>query len=422
MKDKLYKLLDYKYLIFLLCFLIGKVSVFFGPIILSNTINDINIYGNFEYILGTAMIFINFTNIGFSGAIPYFLIKKKEVTFSSFFYKHLFYLSVISVFFYSINLFFDNDYLIAIFIAITLTMYLQLGTRFKTDGNSSIGVLADSLFYIGLVLFSILLFFTDFSFDFSYLISFTLLINFFILFYSFKKIDNLNLRINEYKKVLNFSLKLIIFSVSIVFIYTSQRFLIGSFLSNEDVGIYSVIFRMSATVIIFHQLISTAFFKNIYKAGYKKLDFLFSTTLILVLFTSLLIWNYSAFFSELIFNSNISNIIINNKEIHLIIIIQILLWVISAQNENIINRENLSLKAFNRSFLIVIFISLFYSLFFWNNDLNLTSVLIFITLVMSLVNFSNYQLLYSHKIKLNNTIIVNILSITIVLIIIKINQ
>ena len=419
MKDKLYKLLDYKYLIFLLCFLIGKVSVFFGPIILSNTINDINIYGNFEYILGTAMIFINFTNIGFSGAIPYFLIKKKEVTYSSFFYKHLFYLSVISVFFYSINLFFDNDYLIAIFIAITLTMYLQLGTRFKTDGNSSIGVLADSLFYIGLVIFSILLFFTDFSFDFSYLISFTLLINFFILFYSFKKIDNLNLRINEYKKVLNFSLKLIIFSVSIVFIYTSQRFLIGSFLSNEDVGIYSVIFRMSATVIIFHQLISTAFFKNIYEAGYRKLDLLFSTTLILVLFTSLLIWNYSAFFSEFFFNSNISNIIVNNKEIHLIIIVQILLWVISAQNENIINRENLSLKAFNRTFFIVTLSILFYYLFLFKKDLNLKSLLIYISFVMFATNFSNYHLLYSNKIKLNKTILLNILAVILTLIIIK---
>ena len=176
---------------------------------------------------------------------------------------------------------------------------------------------------------------------------------------------------------------------------------------------------MTAVVIIFHQLISTAFFKNIYEAGYRKLDVLFSTTLIIVLFTSLLIWNYSPFFSELIFNSNISNIVINNKEIHLIIIFQILLWVISAQNENIINRENLSLKAFNRSFLIVIFMVAFYSLFFWNTDLNLTSLLIYITLVMSLVNFSNYQLLYSHKIKLNNTIIVNISSIIIMLIIIN---
>lgn len=421
MKDKLIKILNYKYLIFLLCFFAAKVSVFFGPIILSNTINDINIYGNFEFILGTAMIFINFINIGFSGAIPYFLIKKKEVTYSSFFYKHLFYLSAISVFFYSVNLFFDNDYLIAIFIAISLTMYLQLGTRFKSDGNSSVGVLADSLFYIGLTLFSILLFFTDISFNISHFISFTLVINFFILFYSLKKTDNLNLRINEYKKVLNFSVKVIVFSVSIVFIYTSQRFLIGSFLSNEDVGIYSVIFRMSAVVIIFHQLISTAFFKNIYEAEYRKLDLLFSTTLILILFTSLLIWYYSAFFSQLIFNSNISNIIINNKEIHLFIIIQILFWVISAQNENIINRENLSLKAFNRSVIIVIFVSLFYALFFWNNDLNLTSLLIYISFIMFLVNFSNYQLLYSYKIKLNSTIITKFISIAIILIII-INQ
>ena len=421
MKDYLNKFISYKALIFAICFALAKGGVFFAPIILANYINDIDIYGSFEYVLGVAVLIQVFVNLGFSGAIPYFILKKKEIKFHDFFNRHLFYLLCFAFVTYILYIITLSTLIAAVLSAFLFVLHMQFGISFKTNGNSSTGVVVESFFYISILLFTLIMMMFDVKFELKYLLTFILLIFVIIFLSTLRKINSFNINLPQYYRVFNFTKDLVIFSSTIVLIYTSQRFFIGYFLSNNDVGIYSVIFRMSAVVIVFHQFISTALFKKIYESNSKNLDLFFSFTILIILFSSLLIWGFSSFFSNIIYSSTISEIIIANSDIHLIILGQILFWVVSAQNENIIARENLSFLAFKNSVIIFISVSILFITYCLFYNLNLTVILMFIALLMFIVNLSNYYLLHRNYVKLPFTIFANLFSILLIISITLIN-
>ena len=414
------KFISYRSLIFTICFALAKGGVFFAPIILANYINDIDVYGSFEYILGLSVILQIFVNLGFSGAIPYFILKKKEIKFRDFFNKHLFYLLCIAFVTYIIYIISLSSFIAAVFIAFLFVLHMQFGVSFKTNGNSAIGIVVESFFYISIILFTLMIKIFDVKFELKYLLTFIFIMFVIIFFNTLKKINSFKINLQKYYRVFSFTKDVVLFSSTIILVYTTQRFFIGAFLTYNDVGVYSVIFRMSAVVIVSHQFIANAFYKKIYESNSKNLDLLFSVTLLMILFSSLLIWNFFSFFSNILYSSTISDIIISSSNIHLIILGQILFWMVSAQNENIIARENLSFLAFRNTIVIFISVLILFLTYYLFYNLNLTVLLLFISLLMCIVNFSNYILLFKNNIKLPFTIFVNVFSILLMLILIRI--
>jgi O-antigen/teichoic acid export membrane protein len=189
----------------------------------------------------------------------------------------------------------------------------------------------------------------------SRLIFFYALFYCFVAIYKFKIEDRQN-AFNHYKKILKFSFKLMISTFLIFLITSSGRIIVEYFFNFEAVGVYAFYFRLSAVVVMIHQIINIAFFKKMYTLDPQILDKYFNLFYIVVFIISLSIFFIAPFVVKNLstfFNDTYSE----HKPLYFLLSAQMVMWIATALNSNIIDRENVVGKN-NVRFIILIFLTI----------------------------------------------------------------
>lgn len=340
-------------------FSISKASVYFVPLLLAEVLPS-NDYGKLEYALaGLGIIANTIINLGVPGAYPYFLLKTKKRQIIPSFRLHP--LLLIAPFIINQILYFFLDLSLPFYLAFNISYILAnqifYSTQLKTHEKSIYAVILDSGIYMILLIYFILGKLNKVAFDLN-------IINQFILCYAFFYLLVAVFRFVKHKEetswknyclILNFSIYLLVATFLIFLITSSGRILVEYIFSFKEVGVYAYYFRLAAIVVMIHQIINIAYFKKIYLLNPNVLDKYFFLFFIFVTVLSFLIYLISPFFLKE-FSNFFSETIDNYKVIYFILSAQMAMWISTALNSNIVDREKLAPKN-NTKFLFLVVLS-----------------------------------------------------------------
>ena len=373
-----------KHSLFGFVFTISKATVYFVPLLLADLLSKSD-FGILEYALAGLGIIVNtIINLGVPGAYPYFVLKQKELELKPAFKLHAVVLLIPfitnQVLFFGFNL--NVNFYLAFNVSFIIANQVFYSTQFKSHEKSIFAVILDSGIYLILLAYYILS-------KLSLIESSIKLVNVFVFTYSlvyvifgvFNFIKNKsNISFTKYKKILRFSIHLLLSTFLIFLITTSGRILVEYFFDFEAVGVYAFYFRLAAIVVMIHQVVNIAFFKKMYTFDPTILDKYFYLFFILIyiiaiaifFITPLFVGHFSNYFEET-FSAN--------KALYFLLSAQMVVWIATALNSNIIDRENLTYKN-NPKFLVLLAISVgvFYLL---KDKLNL-----------SLLTFIHYTIIF----------------------------
>ena len=348
-----------KHAIFGFVFSLAKATVYFVPLFLADVLSKSD-FGVLEYALaGLGMVVNSIINLGVPGAYPYFVLRKKEYDLKSSFKIH----PIILLIPFLINqiLFLALDLNLSFYLAFNISYIIAnqmfYSIQFKSHERSTIAVIIDSGIYIILLAYYL-------ASSLELVQANIKVINIFVFCYSLiYVIYGLNnyfksrkaASFEQYKTILKFSVHLLISTFLIFLITTSGRILVELFFNFESVGVYAFYFRLAAIVVMIHQVVNIAFFKKIYTFDPIILDkyyflffcFIFILSIIIYFISPLIVTHFSSYFNET-FEAN--------KEVYFLLSAQMVMWISSALNSNIIDRENLASKN-NIKFLVLVIIS-----------------------------------------------------------------
>ena len=338
-----------KNIIFFIIFSFAKGIVFLVPLFLADLLTK-NDFGILEYALaGVGMLLNAIINFGVPGAYPYFILKKKNTEIKEGFSLHPLWLS----FYFILNqiIYFTTDfYDIAIYMAINISFIVanQLFYSIKLKSNEKIhsAVFLDAGLYVLLGLF-VLGFFLDllilsiknislgiFIYGLLYIV--VALVN----FIKVKK-DEI---FSKYKKIVRFSIHLLISSIFLFLLTVSGRVLAKNFFGYEEAGIYGFYYRLAAITVMIYQVASIRYFKELYTINLKKLDNYFSLFFIFIFTFSLTVYLISPYVVPY-FSQYYVDTIKENNILFFIIFSQMTMWIGTALNSSIIDREGLAKKS-----------------------------------------------------------------------------
>jgi len=338
-----------KNIIFFIIFSFAKGIVFLVPLFLADLLTK-NDFGILEYALaGVGMLLNAMVNFGVPGAYPYFILKKKNTQIKEGFFLHPLWLS----FYFILNqiIYFTTDfYDIAIYMAINISFIVanQLFYSIQLKSNEKIhsAVFLDAGLYVLLGLF-VLGFFLDllilsiknislgiFIYGLLYIV--VALVN----FIKVKK-DEI---FSKYKKIVRFSIHLLISSIFLFLLTVSGRVLAKNFFGYEEAGIYGFYYRLAAITVMIYQVASIRYFKELYTINLKKLDNYFSLFFIFIFTFSLTVYLISPYVVPY-FSQYYVDTIKENNILFFIIFSQMTMWIGTALNSSIIDREGLAKKS-----------------------------------------------------------------------------
>lgn len=351
-----------KNLIFSIVFTLSKSTVYLAPLIVAEILSKED-FGILEYALaGLGMVINTLINLGVPSAYPYFKLKNNNIAVDNVFNFHYIWLLgffiISQVCYYTFN--FDLSYFIALNVAFVISNQLYISTQLKTKEKISIAVLFDSGVYVVILLFVVLSYLkivTPSIQVISNLVQCYAILYVFYAIYQFLKIDFKEF-FNNYRSVLAYSFPVLIGSLLIYFLTVSGRILIEFFLNDyELVGIYAFYFRLSAVIVMVHQVINIVFFKKMYQLNPKVLDHYFSICFgglyIISISAFLIVPNILPYFSE--FYETTKNAY---KGVYFLLCSQMVFWIATALFSNIIDREKLANKN-NKLFVILLITFLF---------------------------------------------------------------
>lgn len=337
-------------------FTVAKALVYFTPLLLADVLTTSD-FGVLEYALAGLGVIVNtLINLGVPGAYPYYIIREKKDNLKSGFNLHPlillipFIINQLAFWFFHL----DINFYLAFNISYIIANQIFYSTQLKSHEKSSFAVILDSGIYIILFLFFI-------GYKTGLFEPSITTINRFVLTYAliyvifgiarFIKSKKQDITTN-YKTILKFSIHLLVSTFLIFLITTSGRILVEFFFGFEEVGIYAFYFRLAAIVVMIHQIINIAFFKKIYTFSPLVLDQHFYKFFILISILSIVIYFISPFVVSHLsdfFNDTFETY----KSIYFLLSAQMIMWIASALNSNIIDREN-SAKINNVFFFILI--------------------------------------------------------------------
>ena len=342
--------------IFGFVFTIAKATVYFIPLLLADVLSKSD-FGVLEYALaGLGMVVNTIINLGVPSAYPYFELKNKQPHLIPTFKIHAVILLIPflinQILFFGFNL--NASFYLAFNVSFIIANQVFYSTQLKTHEKSTLAVIIDSGIYIFLLVCLILYWFNLVNLSIKIvnlaLLSYALLYVLIAIqrFYTQRN----EISINNYKTILKFSVHLLLSTFLIYLITSSGRILVELFFDFELVGVYAFYFRLAAIVVMIHQVINIAFFKKIYTFEPGILDQYYFLFFIFIFMLSIIIYFCSplfvGYFSEY-FNTTFENY----KSIYFILSAQMVMWIASALNSNIIDRENLASKN-NIKFLVLI--------------------------------------------------------------------
>lgn len=358
---------------FFLSFIISKGVVFIAPLFVAELLSKED-FGVLEYALaGLGMVLNTFINLGIPSAFPYFKLRESKIDLSNAFVLHyiwlLLFFILVQIGYYIID--FPIHIYMALNIAFVVSNQVYISTQLKTKEKISYAVFFDSGIYIMLLLFGLLAYFKILKPEvntFNYIV---LGYAGLYIIYTLKKLIGLNTDniISNYKKLLKYSVHVLLGGLLIYFITVSGRILIEFFLKDfEMVGIYAYYFRLSAVVVMIHQVINIAFFKKMYLLDPKILDKYFSICFFILyiisvsvfLTTPLILPKFSVFFSTTFENYRITYFLLST---------QMIFWIATALLSNIIDREKLAPK--NNPLFLFLFLFFIICLFVFKQLLTL---------------------------------------------------
>ena len=346
-------------LAFLAAFGFAKLLVIIIPIILSNIITTAD-YGTVEYgLIGLGMLVSAMFSLGIPGAYPYFILIKEDFKKEDAFTIHpiwlLFLFLLNQILFYGFTVYSFSLYF-ALNLAYLVSNQIFYSTKLKSKDSITKAVLLDSGIYFILLLFILGVI--------SKLISPTLNnINIGILMYSFiyvvyalhqfyiiKKGE----LFFQYKKILKFSSHLLISSVLIFAITTAGIIMVKQNYDFETVAIYGLYIRFASFLLITQRVVSIVFFKKLYIYGAIALD-KFYALFFTGIFLSIIGYYYLAPFVLVHFSKIYAETHLDNKKLFFIILVQMLMWMASALNSVLVDREGLTKKNNPRFMVLILF-------------------------------------------------------------------
>lgn len=278
-------------------FSLSKFCVFFSPLALALLI-PISEYGQLEASLAMGSLIYPIFGFGLATSVPYFLLKAKKneiiplILFCSSIFGLISLLTYISLNYFQTA---SANYQFLIFAGIFAVQF-TLSAYLKSTNLTALATVLDGGFYI-ILMFLCVTFWVSSTTNslkiiefFSLLYLTTLIVFCFIFFFLRNNLSLIEIKTSLYH-IFNYSLPFILPALGMLAIVNGGRVLASSFLSIESVAAYGLLFRLTAISIVFHQLISTIFFRKIYLSPPGTLDVYFSCIFI----TSLLIGFFSYF-------------------------------------------------------------------------------------------------------------------------------
>ena len=389
-----------KNILFLFSFLIAKGITFLVPILLADILTK-NDFGMLEYALaGVGMLLNSIISLGVPGAYPYFILRKKEKNIEEGFSLHPLWL----LFAFLLNLLFYhsfNFYGIEIYMAVNISYIIAVqkfySTILKSQEKINKAVLLEAGIY--LILFSFLLgyFFNLIQPNIFNISKAILSYAMFWVSYSLYKFHKVNKNqiFIKYKKIISFSIHLLLSSSFLFLLTVSGRILSKYFFDYESAGTYGFYFRLSAIVVLIYQVISVRYFKDLYTKSTSKLDFYFSSFYLFIFTLSILLYFLSPYIMPY-FSNYFKETYSENRVVFFILFCQMTMWISSALNSSIVDREGLA-KVNNWYFLGLFILSVM--VLYLNRDyLTLLSLSFILYSLFFIANITQFLTLRTKKI------------------------
>lgn len=389
-----------KNILFLFSFLIAKGITFLVPILLADILTK-NDFGMLEYALaGVGMLLNSIISLGVPGAYPYFILRKKEKNIEEGFSLHPLWL----LFTFLLNLLFYhsfNFYGIEIYMAVNISYIIAVqkfySTILKSQEKINKAVLLEAGIY--LILFSFLLgyFFNLIQPNIFNISKAILSYAMFWVSYSLYKFHKVNKNqiFIKYKKIISFSIHLLLSSSFLFLLTVSGRILSKYFFDYESAGTYGFYFRLSAIVVLIYQVISVRYFKDLYTKSTSKLDFYFSSFYLFIFTLSILLYFLSLYIMPY-FSNYFKETYSENRVVFFILFCQMTMWISSALNSSIVDREGLA-KVNNWYFLGLFILSVM--VLYLNRDyLTLLSLSFILYSLFFIANITQFLTLRTKKI------------------------
>lgn len=344
----------------LVIFGITKGIAFVTPIKLASFIDEIKIYGQFEYTLNWGQTLNGLFLMGLNGAYAYFVIKNQRNSLIKFFHAHFVIINALVILMYLIEIsLFSTTYSSVFILAITFSNQVFISTVYKLNGRNNISVVFDTTIYILLFLNLAFLILFGQKFNYSVWISINLIFTLIVtVFYHFPRIKDINMQ--EYidnkdnvKKIYQFGGLIVLTGPLLVLVNASTRIYLEYFCSIDVVGIYSVLFRISSIVLIVSRVGIILLFRRMFLAKHEQLDKQFSVLIFLISIAIFIVYNLAPILLEILKQDVLLIIFSENVDFVILIFVQIFLWIISSLFEPIIQREKL-MKTFLLSLVISI--------------------------------------------------------------------
>ncbi|WP_445386340.1 lipopolysaccharide biosynthesis protein [Robiginitalea sp. IMCC44478] len=363
---------------FILSFLFTKGIVFFTPLLLADLL-DQEVFGKLEYALaGLGFVLNAFINLGVPGGYPYFLLREKGVEVRKGFALHLVWLA--SLFFCNQLAFFvfglQAEWYMSFNVAFIIANQVFYSTRLKSHERSTMAIYFDSGIYLLLLVLFLLFYFQ--------LLPVSLeTINYVLLGYASVYMvaglrsfiyTNKQAIFSQYRRILKYSLNVMLGTFLIFLLTASGRILVEYFFSYEEVGVYAYYFRISAVSVMVYQMVAILYFRKLYTFPPKLLDRYYSWFFIMMGVLSLSVF-YIAPYILNEFSVFFSNTYQDYKDVYFLLCFQMVMWIATALNSSIIDRENLAKK--NNLWFLLLIIAGLIVLFFLKGSLT-TFLLVFV--------------------------------------------
>lgn len=385
---------------FFISFCLAKGIVFLAPILLADILTERD-FGVIEYSLaGVGMLLNAIINLGVPGAYPYYILRQKKLHIKNAFSLHplwLFLFFIANLILYFVFDLFTLELFMAINVSYIIANQQFYSTILKSHESIFKAVFLDAGIYILLVVF-VIGSFTGLLEPSIYNINIAIIVYgcFFGLYglwsYILVKKDQIW---THYKELLGFSFHLLIATAFLFLLTVAGRILTKHFFGFEATGIYGYYFRLAAIVVMIYQVISIRYFKDIYTLNPKKLDkyfslfyiFIFALSVVLYFLSPAIMVHVSDFFTETY---------ASNKEVYFIIFCQMTMWIATALNSNIVDREGLAKK--NNVYFLALFIISSTVGYFLRNSFDLLGLTFMIYTVFFITNLSQFLALLKKEI------------------------
>lgn len=392
---------------FLASFGFSKLAVYIAPLWLADVLSKED-YGVIEYALsGLGMLVAAGFSLGISNAYPYYILKKKQLEMKDAFTIHplwllfLFFLNI--VFYFVLNLYHINIFL-ALNFSYLITNQQFYSTKLKSHESIIKAVIIDSGVYFVLLLFISCVQIGIVSPNIESISVFIFGYSFIYIIYSLFEFNKANKEsiFQKHFKILKFSIHFLFGSILIFGITVAGRILAEYFFDMNTVGIYGFYYRLAAIVVILYQVIVIMYFKNIYTYNPKKLDTYFALFYIAIYLISITIFFISPYIVPY-FSTYYSDTFLNYKLLYFILSTQMVMWIATALNSSIVDRENVVKKNNFRLIFLIIFGLLL--LFYLKESLSLEILTFIHFTIFYLSAMIQYYSLYKKKIIFNKSII-----------------